>query len=127
MRGQLAPAAVPVSRSRAERFDDLVLDAVQELQAHWPELADAEFAVEDIPPGSTDTPRLDTDVVLDRGVALGRLVRSRTVGTTGALLVAYRRPIEARAADGDERGDLVYTVLAELAGELLGRDPGELD
>ena len=50
----LAPRDVPISRTRAERFDDLVLDAVEDLEQHWAaELADVEFAVEDVPPPAT--------------------------------------------------------------------------
>ena len=31
LRGALMPSSVPASRTRAERFDDLVLDAVDDL------------------------------------------------------------------------------------------------
>jgi hypothetical protein len=126
MRGLLAPAAVPVSRTRGQYFDDLVVDAVEELQAHWSALADVEFAVEDIPPDLSSVPEFDPGWVIDRGIGLGRLLRAEKAGRA-PLIVVYRRPIEARAGDPDDRGDLVYTVLAELAGELLGRDPEELD
>jgi predicted Zn-dependent protease with MMP-like domain len=128
MRGPLAPAAVPVSRTRGQHFDDLVLDAVDELQAHWPELTDVEFAVEDIPPDLSSVPEFEPGWVIDRGVALGRLLRTRPQpAATSPVILIYRRPVETRAGDPDERGDLVFTVLAELAAELLGRDPEELD
>lgn len=126
MRGLLAPAAVPVSRTRGQHFDDLVLDAVEELQAHWPALAGVEFAVEDIPPDLSSVPDFDPGWVIDRGIGLGRLHHAGQQAQS-ALIVVYRRPIEARAGDPDDRGDLIFTVLAELAGELLGRDPEELD
>ena len=32
LRGRLVPAEVPLARSRAEQFDDLVLDAVEDLE-----------------------------------------------------------------------------------------------
>ena len=42
-------------------------------------------------------------------------------------IVVYRRPVEARARDGEDRADLVFMVVAELVAELLGRDVDEID
>lgn len=51
LRGGLAPPGVPLHRTRAERFDDLVLQAVARLEPRWEaHLAAVEFAVEEIPP-----------------------------------------------------------------------------
>lgn len=124
VRGLLAPATVPVTRTRSELFDELVLDAVEELEQHWAaELAGVEFAVEEVPtPGEAAGADFDPDVVSDRGIALGRLHREGVEGVTGPVIVIYRRPIEARAMDRDDRGDLVFMVVAELVGELLGRE-----
>jgi predicted Zn-dependent protease with MMP-like domain len=53
LRGVLAPPDVPLHRTRAQRFDDLVLQAVTRLEARWEEeLAGIEFGVEEIPPGT---------------------------------------------------------------------------
>jgi predicted Zn-dependent protease with MMP-like domain len=131
MRGELAPPSVPRSRTRSERFDDLVLDAVEELESRWStELADVEFAVEEVPAiggGHTD---FDPEVVLDRGVPLGRLLRAG-LGDAGGIatptIVVYRRPVEARAGSGDDRADLIFLVVAELVAELLGIDIDEID
>jgi predicted Zn-dependent protease with MMP-like domain len=47
----LAPQDVPLHRTRAERFDDLVLQAVARLEPQWEaHLSGVEFAVEEIPP-----------------------------------------------------------------------------
>ena len=47
----LAPPDVPLHRTRAERFDDLVLQAVARLEPRWEaQLAGIEFGVEEIPP-----------------------------------------------------------------------------
>ncbi len=47
----LAPPDVPLHRTRAERFDDLVLQAVARLEPRWEaQLAGVEFGVEEIPP-----------------------------------------------------------------------------
>ena len=134
LRGVIAPANVPLARTRSERFDDLVLDAVEELEAHWAaELAGVEFAVEEVPPaaeyaGVSDiVSDSDSDTIVDRGVPLGRLLRTGVPGTSSPVIVVYRRAVEARAADLEDRGDLVFMVVAELVAELLGRDIDEID
>jgi predicted Zn-dependent protease with MMP-like domain len=127
MRGVLAPADVPLHRTRAEQFDALVMDAVEELEAGWAaELAGVEFAVEDVPPPGARWD-FDREAIVDRGVALGRLFRSGLPGIDGPVIVVYRRPIEARAADRDDRADLVFMVVTELVAEYLGRDVDEID
>ena len=129
LRGELAPRAVPRQRTRGEQFDDLVLDAVEEIEGRWSaELAGVEFAVEDVPaltPGAS--PEFDPEVIVDRGVPLGRLLREGVPGTQSPMIVIYRRPVEARARDGEDRADLVFMVVAELVAELLGRDVDEID
>jgi predicted Zn-dependent protease with MMP-like domain len=114
-------------RTRGETFDDLVMDAVDELEEHWAsELAGVEFAVEDVP-ASPSPSDFDPDVVMDRGVPLGRLYRQGLPEIEQPVIVVYRRPIEARAADLDDRADLVFMVVADLAAEFLGRDVDEID
>jgi hypothetical protein len=120
---------VPVNRSPSEVFDDLVLDAVEELEEHWSrELAGVEFAVEEVPPlernESTD---YDPSIVLDRGIPLGRLYRSGLAGVTDPVVVLYRRPVEARAVDREDRADLIFMIVAELVAELLGRDVDDVE
>jgi predicted Zn-dependent protease with MMP-like domain len=117
---------VPLHRTRGEEFDDLVMDAVEELEEHWAaELAALEFAVEDVPPAG-DT-AFDPDIVVDRGVPLGRLYRQGLPEIEQPVIVVYRRPIEARAADVEDRADLVFMVVVDLAAEFLGRDVDEID
>jgi hypothetical protein len=129
LRGVLAPRAVPRQRTRGEQFDDLVLDAVEELEGRWAaELEGVEFAVEDVPaltPGASV--EFDPEVIVDRGVPLGRLLRTGLPGAPAPTIVIYRRPVEARAHDGEDRADLVFMVVAELVAELLGRDVDEID
>jgi len=120
---------VPINRTRAQRFDELVLDAVEDLEQHWAaELADVQFAVEEVPPPvSGRAAEFDPELVVDRGVPLGRLLRTGGPGTTAPTIVVYRRPVEARGIDDEDRGELVFMVVAELAAELLGRDVDEID
>jgi zinicin-like metallopeptidase len=127
VRGPLAPVEVPLHRTRGEQFDDLVLDAVEEIEDHWAaELAALEFAVEDVPPadGGLD---FGAEVVVDRGVPLGRLYREGLPDINQPVVVVYRRPIEARAVDPEDRADLVFMVVVDLAAEFLGRDVDEVD
>ncbi len=127
LRGRLLPATVPLARSRAQIFDDLVLDTVEHLEHHWPDqLSHIEFAVEDVPP---ELPTYDSDVLQDGSVPLARLITGRTHPQHGAVsprVVVYRWPLEARAGDRDELAELVHEVLTEQVANVLGIDPDEI-
>jgi predicted Zn-dependent protease with MMP-like domain len=118
---------VPLHRTQSEAFDDLVMDAVEEIEDHWAaEVAGLEFAVEEVPPPEANTD-FDPDVVTDRGVALGRLYREGLPEIEQPVIVVYRRPIEARALDQEDRADLVFMVIVDLTAQFLGRDVDEID
>jgi len=133
LRGRLVPPTVPLSRSRAEQFDDLVLDAVEDLERRWEhELAGVEFAVEDVPwvdHSSPDEVVLDADVLEDGSVPLARVLPAHRENghEHPARIVVYRRPLEIRAADRDDLADLVRDVVVDQVAVLLGRDPEEID
>ncbi|MCF6507191.1 metallopeptidase family protein [Blastococcus sp. MG754426] len=133
LRGRLVPAQVPLSRSRAEQFDDLVLDAVEDLERRWErELAGVEFAVEDVPwveHTDPDEALLDSDVLDDAGVPLSRLLPARREQgeEVPPRIVVYRRPLELRAHDREDLADLVRDVVVDQVATLLGRDPEEID
>ncbi len=114
IRGPLAPATVPYPPTRAERFDDLVLEAVERLEADFgAELAGVELAVEDVPPpGAAPVP-------------LGRV--DPAAGGRPARLVVYRRPVELRTPDRRDRPGLVRDVVVELVADLLGLSPEQVD
>jgi predicted Zn-dependent protease with MMP-like domain len=127
LRGTLAPQDVPLYRSRAERFDDLVLQAVAQLEPRWEaELAKVEFAVEEIP--ATDPQDDDPDSVplarLDADPGAGAAARN-PAGT--ARIVLYRRPLMARADDEEELAEVVLDVVVEEFARLLGIDPQAVD
>jgi predicted Zn-dependent protease with MMP-like domain len=127
---------IPGSQTRGERFDDMVLDAVEELEQRWAaELEGVEFAVEDVPavPASAAA-GYDSDVVTDESVGgavpLGRLMaagRDPTGVPTAPRVVVYRRPLEARAADPGDLADLVHDVVVDQVARLLNLDPDEVD
>jgi len=131
MRRPLVPAELPLSRTRAEEFDDLVLDAVEHLERRWrSELSGVEFAVEEVPyVDSTDPERLvhGSDVVEDGNVPLARLLAARADEQAPPRIVLYRRPLEVRSRGRADLADLVHDVVVEQVANLLGRDPEELD
>ena len=109
---------MPLSRSRAERFDDLVLDAVERLDRRWGEqLASVEFAVEEVPDADSHLWSADP-------VPLARV--SPANDGEPARIVVYRRPLENRAEPA-ELAALVHDVVVEHFAELLGLRPGEVD
>jgi len=119
IRGQLLPRTVPAWRSRAERFDDLVLDAVEQLERRWSrELDEVEFAVEDVPPS-------DPSPWEHGEVPLGRFFPAD--GALPARIVVYRRPVETRAADSQEIGELAQSVVVEQVAHLLDMAPEDVD
>jgi len=110
---------VPAMATRAQRFDELVLDAASRMEHHaGPALGNLEFAVEDVPP-SDPAPWESSDV------PLGRLFAAQ--GKMPARIVVYRRPVETRTNDARELAALINDVVVEQVASLLGVDPRELD
>jgi predicted Zn-dependent protease with MMP-like domain len=119
LRGPLAPSHLPITRSRSDRFDELVLDAVERLEGRWAEQLDGvEFAVEDVPPN-------DAALWSDDPVPLSKLFRA--AGSLPPRVVVYRRPVEARAAGREELRALVYDIVVEEVAELFGLEPDAVD
>jgi predicted Zn-dependent protease with MMP-like domain len=119
LRGPLLPRGVPAWRSRAERFDEYVLDAVERLERRWARHLDGvEFAVEDIPP-SDPAPWEHGDV------PLGRFFPAE--GQLPVRIVVYRRPVEGRAPGGAELASLVHEVVVEQVAHMLGMAPEQVD
>ncbi len=112
MRGPLAPPQVPLSASRGEIFRDLVQDSVERLERRWPQLAEVDFVVLDVPAVAEDT------------VPLGGSVSAKG---RPAQIVVYRRPVELRTKSRDERALLVHEVVVEQVAELLGLSPESVD
>ncbi|WP_329460309.1 metallopeptidase family protein [Streptomyces sp. NBC_01497] len=113
MRGPVAPPQVPLSASRAEAFQDLVRDSVDRLERRWPQLADVEFLVMDVPPTQEET------VPLGDSLPAGKQHPAR--------ILVYRRPVEIRTKTRDERALLVHEVVVEQVAELLGLAPESVD
>jgi predicted Zn-dependent protease with MMP-like domain len=121
MRGSLTPSAVPLARTEAERFDDLVVSAIDRLERLWPperapiDLRDVEVVVDDVPPCPALAP--------GRGpVPLGHT----EVGPP-ARLVVFRRPIEHRSGADAALDQVVREVLTDLVAELFGMASEDID
>src|SRR3954462_7197928 len=108
----------PELRTARERFDDLTLDIVTDIDARWQDrLGLVEYAVEDAPQIPDDWS--------SGTVPLSSLVRGS--GGQPTRLVLFRRPIEHRSETRADLEALVLTVLVEQVAELLGVDPADVD
>jgi predicted Zn-dependent protease with MMP-like domain len=119
-------------RSRAQRFDELVLQAVARLEPRWEaHLADVEFAVEEIPPLDELGPGPVPLARLEAGPAgpapAAGPAGSAAAGPRPARIVVYRRPLMARADGDDDMGELIFEVVVEEFARLLGLDPEDVD
>ncbi|MEV0787084.1 metallopeptidase family protein [Streptomyces sp. NPDC050423] len=113
MRGPVAPPQVPLSASRADSFRDLVQDSVERLERRWPQLAEVDFVVLDVPSTGEET------------VPLGNALSAEK--ERPAQIVVYRRPVEIRTKNRDERALLVHEVVVEQVADLLGLAPESVD
>ena len=152
MRGVLLPPDVPLYRTRRERFDDLVLQAVARLEPLWEaHLSGVEFAVEEIPPadalaagprGPVPLSRLDPGSAqppgpepADEGIRREVLIKpdpadalaGEAAGPEPPRIVVYRRPLAARADGEEDLGELVFDVVVEEFARLLGIEPKDVD
>lgn len=123
-RGMRGPAVLassygaPRRRTPRDRFDDLVLAVVTDIESRWDQhLGLVEYAVEDAPQVPDDW---------NSGtVPLSSLVRGS--GATPTRLVVFRRPIEHRSESRSDLEALVLTVVVEQVAELLGLEPEVVD
>ncbi len=134
VRGLLFPTTLPAAHSRSERFDAIVLDALEPIDERWhTELESLDIAVDEVPEVTDCDPTTVTwgsDVVEDGKVPLARLVPAgvdRAGLPTRARIVLYRRPLQARAHYGGDLSDLVHEVLIEQIASYLGVDPDIID
>lgn len=119
LRGPQFPPGSPAYRTRAEHFDDLVLDVARSLDKKWAEpLSGTQFAVEDVPPS-------DPAPWEDGRVPLGRCFPAEP--GRPARIVVYRRPVETRAENEDDLADLVRDVVVEQVAHMLSLEPEEID
>ena len=108
----------PVLPTSRERFDELVLEVVADLERRWADrLGLVEYGVE-------VAPQIPDDWATGT-VPLSSLVRGS--GGQPTRLVLFRRPIEHRCETRADLDALVLTILVEQVAELLGIDPADVD
>jgi predicted Zn-dependent protease with MMP-like domain len=121
MRGPAVAPAVPGRPERPtgrERFDELALGIVTEIDQRWQDrLGLVEYAVE-------DTPQIPDDWTSGT-VPLSSLVRG--TGATPTRLVLFRRPIEHRCETRTDLEAMLLTIVVEQIAELLGIDAEDVD
>ena len=128
LRGRLVPPTVPMYRTRAEQFDDIVLDAVARLEPRWEsELSSVEFAVQEVP----DAEELGDD--RRRDPARAGYPRGRRIAGTPIVwrppvrIVIYRRPLLARAENDDDSATWCSRSWSRSSRGALGIDPNSVD
>ena len=130
----LYPPTLPAAKTRAERFDAMVLEALEPIEHRWgAELTDLDLAFDDVPEVDQTSPDevvWQAGVLADVGVPLAQLVPAG-VDPEGlpsrARIVLYRRPLEARARGGADLADLLHEVLVEQVAEYLNIEPDAVD
>ena len=120
LRGQLIPPHLPGSRSRAERFDEWVMESAQRLERLWGErILDLQMVVQDIPADlETMTPQSL------RGL-LGTSIPAAP--NRPPTIIVYRHPVELAAAGFIPPNELIHDVVVEQTAELLGMAPEAVD
>jgi predicted Zn-dependent protease with MMP-like domain len=130
----LYPPTLPAAKTRAERFDAMVLEALEPIEQRWgSELTELDLAVDDVPEVDETSPDdvvWQAGVLADVGVPLAQLVPAG-VDPEGlpsrARIVLYRRPLEARARGGADLAELLHEVLIEQVAEYLNIEPDAVD
>lgn len=116
------PPGLPGSRTRAERFEDLVAESAERIEVLWGQpIAAMLFTVELLP----STRSLDTAEGAGTPIPLGR-----SLGATPhrpARVVIYRRVVEQLAGPEVMLPELVHLAVVEQVAELLARTPEEID
>lgn len=107
----------PGWRNRKQRFDELAIAIIHQLNSTNDRVADVEFAVEEVPP-SDPSP-------WEPSVALGRSFPGH--GRVPGRVVLYRMPIITRARTRPELVHILRNVLVENLSQLLLIPPEDID
>ena len=132
IRGILLPE-VPRNKSRSQRFDDAVIDAIEPILERFDaELSSLDIAVDVVPRMRLNTGyrQWPEDVVADGQVPLGRLVAAGVdnKGTpTRPRIIVFRRPVESRASSAQDLQDLLRMIIVRLVACYLNVTPDQID
>lgn len=133
-RGPLLPSTVPGWRTRAERFDMSVLEAYEPIEQRWKQrVAALDVAVDEIPriaAKNPDSVQWPPEVVADGPIPLARLIPAGVDvrgSPTRARILLFRKPIEQRAKDSLELGELLHDILVAQVATYLDVEPSVID
>lgn len=101
----------PAWKSRREKFDDLVISAVQEYVNRFPQCSLIEFCTEEIPPSDPGFWE-DSKAFLARAFPATRSLKAR--------IIIYRLPIQLHCHSTAELKRLLNLVLAQQLAQLWG-------
>lgn len=133
LRGPMLPQQTPRFRTRGQLFDMEVLEAYSPIHnAYLEELLGLDIAVDTVPRMRlrADMTILPDGIVADGPVPLGRIVPAGVDSEgrpTRARLVVFRKPIESRCTNRQEREELLSAVLTALVANYLNIDPEVID
>ena len=115
---------MPLVETPSQRFDNIVLDAVEHVEQRWhDQLRSVDFAVEEVPTVEADN--VVDDEIESAGVPLARLYPAGL--DHPARIVLYRRPLELRALDREDLEDLVHDIVVDEVARFLGLAPEVVD
>lgn len=111
-----------------------VLEAYEPIEQQWHEqLTELDVAVDEIPRISAKDPdsvRWPPEVIADGPIPLARLIPAGVDvrgNATRARIVLFRKPIERRAKDNAELGELLHEILVAQVATYLEVDPLAID
>ncbi|ADG77816.1 Exonuclease OS=Tsukamurella paurometabola (strain ATCC 8368 / DSM / CCUG 35730 / CIP 100753/ JCM 10117 / KCTC 9821 / NBRC 16120 / NCIMB 702349 / NCTC 13040)OX=521096 GN=Tpau_1185 PE=4 SV=1 [Tsukamurella paurometabola] len=127
LRAPLVPRGLPAYRTRAQDFDEVVLDAYAEIDGLWHDrLTDLDIAVDDVPgilPRDPDSVSWPDEVEADGPIPLARLVPAgidRRGNHTRARLILFRRPLQRRAKNDADLLEEILAILVHQISDYLG-------
>lgn len=111
-----------------------VLEAYEPIERTWQErLTALDIAVDEIPrisPRDPENVQFPPEVIADGPIALARLMPAGVDvrgNATRARIVLFRKPIERRAKDTTELGDVLHEILVAQVATYLGVEPSVID
>ncbi|BCI90683.1 hypothetical protein NIIDMKKI_58890 [Mycobacterium kansasii] len=132
-RGPLLPPTVPGWRSRSERFDMAVLEAYEPIERRWQDRV-SEWTSRWTDPAhigqDPESVQWPPEVIADGPIPLARLIPAGVDvrgNATRARIVLFRKPIERRAKDTLELGELLHEILVAQVASYLDVEPSVVD
>ena len=120
LRGDLIPPHLAGARTRAERFDEWVLESAQRLERLWGEqIQSYQFLVEEIPPDLEELARSGGPIPLGAGTSAGT--------NRPPVITIYRHAVETAAHGLVPVSELLHDVIVEQLAGLMGMDPESID